>query len=183
MKTEKQIIKNCANGQKTAQYELVRRYSGMLMSVARRYSTDDSTAKDILQEAFIRIFDKIDQYKTTGSFEAWMRTITMRCALNWIKLKSNQVFSSIVEVDEDTKTANDDILDKLGSEEIISLIQTLPPGFKAVFNMYSIEGYSHKEIGEILEITESASRSQLSRARVLLKTKVKQLESINYRTA
>ena len=183
MKSEKQLIAACARGQKTAQYELVKRYSGMLMTVCRRYTRDTESAKDILQEAFIRIFDKIDTYKHTGSFEAWIRKVTVRCALNWMKLSSNRIFSSVVELEEYIEFEEASVFDSLGSEEIVTLIQSLPAGFRTVFNLHSVEGYNHREIGEILGITESASRSQLSRARVILRKKVQLIDSVNYRSA
>lgn len=84
MISEKQLIKDCQHGKKSSQYELVRRYSGMLMTVSRRYVSDQASAKDVLQESFIRIFTYIDKFKHTGSFEGWMRRITVRCALQWI---------------------------------------------------------------------------------------------------
>lgn len=165
--TEKQLIQDCQNGIKRSQYELVKRYAGMLLSVARRYVSDEATAKDILQEALIKIFGNIDKYKHTGSFEGWMRTITIRCALAHLR-KSHRAheFTILDVVPEEGNTP--DIFSRLGMEEIIGLIQQLPNGFRAVFNLNVIEGYSHREIGELLGITESTSRSQLTRAKKLL---------------
>lgn len=181
--TEKQLILACRRGQKAAQFELVRRYSGMLMTVCRRYTPDHEMAKDILQESLIKIFEHIDNYKAIGSFEAWMRKITARCALGWISLKLNRQFSSVHELHDDSKVTTGEILENLACEDIIALVQNLPVGFRTVFNLYSIEGYSHKEISKMLDISESASRSQLSRARTILKKKIENSESINHRSA
>lgn len=178
--TEKQIINNCQNGIKSSQYELVRRYSQMLMTVCRRYAPDESIAKDILQESLIKIFKNIDAYQATGSFEGWMRKITVRCALHWLRKTYLGKETQIAEMNE--SGIEPEIWSKLGTEEIIQLIQDLPDGFRTVFNLYTIEGYSHKEIGEMIGISESASRSQLSRARKLLQKKMN-LDLYKHRSA
>lgn len=170
MLTEKQLIKDCQGYKKPAQFELVKRYSGILMTVCRRYISDQSAAKDVLQESFIRIFSNINQYKPTGSFEAWMRTITIRCALASLKKRAAKRETVIAEIN-DTKGIEPAIYAQLETEAIIELIQTLPEHFRAVFNLNIIEGYSHKEIAKLLNIKESTSRAQLTRARKLLQQK------------
>lgn len=168
MLNEQQLIQACRKGVKTAQYELVRRYSGMLMSVSRRYVSDTPTAKDVLQESLLRIFKNIDTYQNTGSFEAWMRTVTVRCALNYLDKKYVRRETPTAEMYSE-ETSPPLALDNLGAEEIIDLVGKLPDGFRTVFNLNVIEGYSHREIGEILGITDSASRSQLTRAKQMLR--------------
>jgi len=165
--TEIQLIKACQKGDKRAQYELVSRYSGKLMTVARRYVADNASAKDILQESLIKIFRNIHKYKATGSFEGWMRVITARCALDYLDKKhvKREVSTIDIGVNETTRPM---ALSNLGTEEIIELIQELPEGYRAVFNLNVMEGLPHKEIGKMLNITTSASRSQLSRAKHLL---------------
>jgi len=169
--TEKQLIKDCQRGIKSSQYELVKRYSSMLMAICRRYAKDEPSAKDVLQESLIRIFSNINKYKNTGSFEGWMKTITVRCALTWLdkshfKREVNQLDFHLNE------SIQPDVYDYLGVEEIQKIVEELPLGFKTVFQLNVIEGFSHKEIGEILQITESASRSQLTRAKRLLRKKI-----------
>ena len=178
---EKQLITACQEGIKSAQYELVKRYSGMLMSVCRRYVRDESTAKDILQESLIRIFKNIDGYKRLGSFEGWMRKITVRCALGHLDKKHVRRESSVADINSD-ETTMPLALDNLGVEDIIKLVQDLPPGFRSVFNLNVIEGYNHREISEMLGITESASRSQLTRARQLLQKKYTKINA-KYKSA
>ena len=172
MLSRDELIASCQKGKKESQYELVKRYSGQLMTVCRRYARDNSMAKDILQESFIRIFRNIRQYKPTGSFEGWMHTITVRCALQWID-KSHLRHESNAELIPES-SQGPDIYSDLALEDIMGYIQELSPGLRAVFNLNVIEGYSHKEIGELLDIAESTSRANLLRAR---KTLIKRIES------
>ena len=179
---EKQIIKGCQKGHKASQYELVKRYSQMLMTVCRRYTPDESLAKDILQESLIRIFKNIDSYQHRGSFEAWMRKITVNCALHWLRKTYLERETQVAEF-QTQEAIQPEIWDKLDTEDIIALIQQLPDGFRTVFNLYFIEGYSHKEIAELLQITESTSRSQLTRARSILQKKINSNRFNKYRSA
>jgi len=178
MLTEIQLIKNCQQGIKSSQYELVKRYAGKLLSVARRYVPDQATAKDILQESLIRIFANIDNYKSTGSFEGWMRTITVRCALAHLR-KARRAYEVELNPTSTDPRVDPSVFNSMGMEELISLIQQLPDGFRSVFNLREIEGHSHAEIAEILEITESTSRSQLTRAKKILGKLWLKQQSIN----
>ena len=182
MLSEKQLIADCQRGIKSSQYELVRRYSAMLMTVCRRYASDEAMAKDILQESLIRIFAQIDKYREMGSFEAWMRKIAVRSALNWLDRRYVKREAFRVELDAQ-EAVEPLIIDHLETEEILKLVQQLPLGFRTVFNLYVMEGYSHKEIAELLDISESASRSQLSRARKLLQKKMSTSHQTKYRLA
>lgn len=171
MFSQKKIIKGCLEGNRACQFELVKRYTGMLMSVCRRYATNDGLAKDILQESWIKIFRNIAQCKDLDTLEAWMRTIAIRTAYSWNKKKHLHTEMRLDDLQHSELLAPD-IFDKFGEEELIQLIQELPDGFRAIFNLNVIEGYSHKEIAEILEISESTSRSQLARARKVLQGKI-----------
>ncbi|MEO1262306.1 MAG: RNA polymerase sigma factor [Bacteroidota bacterium] len=175
MLTEKKLIHDCQRGEKQAQYLLVKRYSGMLLSVCRRYARDEAMAKDVLQETLIRIFQNIEKYEHTGSFEAWMRRIAVRRSLQWLEKSSFQNELQPVEL-PDADFVEPAIYGRLGAEEIMSLLQELPEGFRTVFNLNVVEGYAHAEIAELLNITESTSRSQLARARKILKEKLLQLK-------
>ncbi len=178
--TEQHIIDGCKKGKPDFQKELVLKYSGLLMTVCRRYSRDAEFAKDILQEALIKILKSISNYEEKGSFEAWMKRITINTALKYFDKSSfkNEVF--ILE-DLNDKNVVPDIYSQLGAEELMELIDNLPNGFREVFNLYAIEGYSHKEIGELLGVTESTSRSQLTRARSLLKKQLTVQDKIRIR--
>jgi RNA polymerase sigma-70 factor (ECF subfamily) len=181
MLSTEQLIKNCQQGKKESQYELVKRYSAMLMTVCRRYARDNASAKDILQETLIKIFSNIEKYQPTGSFEAWMRRIAVRCALTWIDRKDikNETFQDAVQEVE----MQPEIYGQLAMEEIIALIQGLTPGLQAVFNLYIMEGYSHSEIAELLGISESSSRANLTRARQVLQAKINSNQLKKYRSA
>lgn len=171
--TEKQLIKDCQRGDKASQYELVRRYASMLTSVCLRYVPDRPTAKDLVQETFIRIFEHIGEYRDTGSFEAWMRRIAARLALQWVG-KSHVRRELYPEVFPSPPQQAPAISEQFDAEEVLAAVQALPTGFRTVFNLSVMEGYSHKEIAELLGISESTSRSQLLRARQLLQRQLSQ---------
>ncbi len=181
MLTEEQIIKGCQRRKKDCQYELVRRYSGMLLTVCRRYTQDESSAKDILQESFIRIFTAIDKYKHTGSFEAWMRKVTVRCSLQW--LQKQKIHFVPFNPDESGAVSEDpEIFGSLEMEAVINEIQGLTNSLRVVFNLNIIEGYSHKEIAEMLGISESSSRVHLARARAILQQRLNAMHRVKYRS-
>jgi RNA polymerase sigma factor (sigma-70 family) len=170
--TETQLIKDCKKGKKASQYLLVKRYSGMLLSVCRRYTRDEAMAKDVLQEVLLRIFQHIGSFDPRGSFEAWMRRIAVRRSLQWVEKSCFKHELSAIISPSDRRVEVPAIYAELEAEAIMQLISTLPTGFKTVFNLYVVEGYSHKEIGELLDISENTSRSQLARARKILQRKL-----------
>lgn len=176
MLSEKRIIEGCQEKIKSSQRELVRRYSAMLMAACRRYVRDESAAKDVLQETFIRIFTNIDQYQTIGPFENWMRRIAVRCALSWLD-KSKFKKETELTIQHLNTAIKPDVYHYLGFEAINKLIDELPLGYRTVFNLNVVEGYSHKEIAELLDISESASRSQLTRAKRMLRQKINLINS------
>ena len=176
MISEQQLIKDCQEGKKPSQYELVKRYSKMLMVVCKRYVRDESTAKDVLQETLIRIFRNIEKYKATGSFEGWMRKIAVRCSLQWLEKNKSRKEVEVIDMNIE-EPSNPEEFDSLSVEQIKKVIEELPEGYRMVFNLNIIEGYDHKEIAELLNITESSSRSQLVRARRLLQKKLKSINN------
>lgn len=174
---ESEIIKGCKKLDQPSQRMLVRRYSGMLFTVCRRYCGDDFVAKEALQEGLIRIFKYIDSFQLEkGSFEGWMKRIVTNESLKIIQKQKSflPVEGKVLQLSENAANA----LDQMHEEELIRIIQELPDGYREVFNMYVIDGYSHKEIGEILDITDSTSRSQLSRAKKLLQQKISMIENL-----
>lgn len=172
---EEQLIKGCRKGNRLAQKELYEKFSRKMMGVCLRYTNDRETARDLLQDGFIKVFTNIDSYSGTGSFEGWMRRIFVNCALE--NLRKSDVLKESTDLDNSTDLIEPDasVIEHISAQELMSLIQELPPGFKAVFNLFAIEGYSHKEIGDMLHITESTSRSQYTRARQLLQKTIKSL--------
>jgi len=153
-------------------------YSKKMMGVCLRYAKDSDEAQDVLQIGFIKVFEKLDTYKREGSLEGWIRKIIVNTALDIIR--KNKKFMNDVEmekVDYQLQNYNEDAVDVLSVQDLLSVIQKMPTGFKTVFNMYVIEGYSHQEIADELNISVNTSKSQLSRARahlqkVLIKEKV-----------
>lgn len=139
------------------------------MSTCNLYISDQASAKDVLQESFMIIFSKINSYKANGSFEGWMRMITVRCALAWIKKQKR--FSKTDEFIKFPISLTPQAYEILHTDDLIRLIQSLPEAYKLVFSLSIIEGYNHKEISKQLGIKESTSRSNLVRARKLLQKK------------
>jgi RNA polymerase sigma factor (sigma-70 family) len=168
----KDIIKGCAEGKRQAQEELYRMFAAKMYSLCLRYSRDKDEAKDNLQDGFIKVYSNIKQFKGSGSFEGWVRKIMVNTALQ--KYRGNYQLYAL----NDNETKNYDIsinnvIEAMGEQELLKMIQELPPRYKLVFNMYAIEGYTHKEISKMLGIAEGTSKSNLSRARDILQEKLK----------
>jgi len=169
--TEKELLALCKAGDRIACKQLFDLYSGKMMALCYRFARDNNEAKDILQEGFIRVFTKLHLYSGTGSFESWLKRVIINTA---IKYKEKNISKhQYIEVENIHVFDNaETIIEELSKEDILDLIQELPYGYRTVFNLYVIEGYSHKDIGEMLSIGESTSRSQLVKARTLLKQKL-----------
>lgn len=166
--TEYDLIEGCRRGEPKMQEQLYARFSGKMYAVCMRYSGNADDAQDLLQEGFIKIFKNLDKYRGDGSFEGWIRRIFVNTSIEHYRKKSAlQKMLDPNEVVVEDKDWN--ILDDLAERDIIKMIQQLSPGYKMVFNMHVIEGYSHKEIGEQLGINEGTSKSQLARAKMVLK--------------
>jgi len=165
--TERELIDGCVKGDRQAQKELFERYAGVMLSVCRRYTRHQMEAEDILQDAMIKVFRNIDRFKFEGSFEGWIRRIVVNTALKNYQKSSFQKEQIGLESYQEG-TMEPEAFSKLQEEELMNLIATLPDGYRIVFNLYIIEGFSHKEIAEQLGIKESTSRSQLVKARRML---------------
>ena len=147
-----------------------------MFPVCLRYAGERAVAQDILQDGFITLFTKLDDYKGDGSFEGWARRIFVTTALMYLRKKDALKVSDDLEAAKGMKAETVTQMQSLGYKELMELIMTLPPGFRTVFNLYALEGYSHKEIGDMLGISETTSRTQLSRARIWLQNKIKERE-------
>jgi RNA polymerase sigma-70 factor (ECF subfamily) len=137
-----------------------------------------STAEDILQDGFVTLFTRLDSYKGEGSFEGWARKIFVTTALMYLRKKDALKMSDELEAARGLKTDTTSQIAEIGYKELMEIITSLPTGFRTVFNMYAVEGYSHKEIADILGISEVTSRSQFSRARAMLQKKIKERENV-----
>lgn len=166
--TEEMLLSGCLKNDALAQQELYYRYSPKMLSVCYRYAKNREDAEDMLQEGFIKVFTQIDKYESRGSLEGWILRIVVHTCIN--HLKKNKKFADNVDLShaETVMTREDNIPSIIQAKQVIECIRSLPTGYRTVLNLYAIEGYSHKEIGVLLEIEESTSRSQYTRAKNLL---------------
>ena len=170
--SENDLINGCMEDNRRMQEELYRRFSPRMYAVCLRYAGNAEEAEDILQEGFIKVFKKLDSFRREGSFEGWVRRIFVNTAIEHFRRK--RYLMPVTEKEENTIEGKyTSVLDELGAKDIMALIQKLSPGYRTVFNMYVVEGYTHKEIAEMLGISEGTSKSQLSRAKVILQDMVR----------
>lgn len=173
------IIKACLKGNRIAQNRLYQLFADKMYGVCLRYSDNEDEAKDILQDGFIKVFVNLAQFNNKGSFEGWIRRIIVNTALEKFRDK-RYLFAVRMESEYDLNSnAYDHIISELSAKDLLKLIQELSPQYRMVFNLYAVEGYSHKEICEKLNIKEGTSKSNLSRAREILKEKVKKIENVS----
>ena len=166
------LIEGCIAGDRSSQFLLYNLYSPKMMIVCLRYAKNREEAEEILQNGFIQVFKFIGQFKHEGSFEGWIRKIMVNCALQ--KLKNNLHLKPVVSLDTrdyDLYYGNN-ILEHINGKELLKLVQTLTPAYRTVFNLYVFEGMKHREIAELLQISEGTSKSNLSDARNILQKKV-----------
>jgi RNA polymerase sigma factor (sigma-70 family) len=178
--TEHELIKGCVKNNATCQRMLFEQYAGIMMTICLRYSCDHTEAEDMLQEGFIRVFRYINQYKFEGSFEGWIKRVIVNAALRILQKKVIH-FSEINEELQDLQQADADVLSNLSEREILKLISNLPPGYRVVFNLYVLEGYSHGEIAEMLQINAGTSRSQLAKAKRILQEQIRSQQKTSHR--
>lgn len=172
---EEELIRQCIQEDQKSLEAFYRMYAGKMMGICLRYAKNREDAEDILQEGFIKVFNNLKNFKKEGSLEGWVKRIMVNTAL--LHYRKTAKFENHVEVEAADKETNDlDILSSLSAKELMAQIQTLPDGYRMVFNMYVLEGYQHKEIGELLGINEGTSKSQLARARKFLMDIIKKRE-------
>ncbi|UEG48524.1 RNA polymerase sigma factor [Ferruginibacter lapsinanis] len=166
--SDSDLIRECITGNRKMQELLYNRFSSKMYAVCLRYCSNSDDAQDLLQEGFVKVFNNLEKYRGDGSFEGWIRRIFVNTSIEYFRRKV-----TLTTVTETQETAIQDkdwnALESMAEKDIIKMIQQLSPGYRQVLNMYVIEGYSHKEISEILGISEGTSKSQLARAKVILK--------------
>lgn len=169
---ESDLVSGCIEGDRKAQRALYERFAPKMYGVCLRYAGNAEEAEDILQEGFIKVFRKISSYRGDGSFEGWIRRIFVNTAIEYYRKKT--YLQPITEHEENTVEGKYlSVLDSMAEKDIIKLVQQLSPGYRTVFNMYVVEGYTHKQISELLGISEGTSKSQLSRAKQILQEMVR----------
>lgn len=165
---ELELIDGCRKRESVSQRRLYDRYSGKMFGLCRRYVKNVMAAEDVLVTAFTKVFNRVEQYKGEGSFEGWIRRIVINEALTYLRRNQSVYLETSLEVaDREPDYAVHDV--ELHAEDIRRMVEELPPGYRMVFNLYAVDGYSHKEIADMLHITEGTSKSQLNRARGMLK--------------
>lgn len=175
-----ELITQCKKQDATAQGELYKQYNRILFAICLRYSPNYAEAEDNLQDAFLTIFKKVEQYNGKGSFEGWMKRVTVNTVLQ--KYRKQRTFEIV-----DEGQIEDEAEVEIESEEIpldflLKIVQELPDRYRLVFSMYVMDGYQHKEIAEMLGISDGTSKSNLARARAILKNKIEDYNAKNYNT-
>lgn len=165
---DEQLIRDCLQGKSFAQKTLYERFARKMMGVCIRYTNNYEEAQDVLQDGFVKVFEKLGSYSGNGSFEGWVRRIFVNTALDAYRRAKNE--RHVQDIDEVgyALSSGQDIVSDISAEDLLKILQKIPVGYRMVFNLYVIEGYSHKEIADQLNITESTSKSQFSRARSYL---------------
>lgn len=170
--TERELIQACKKQNRRAQQELFDRYSPTMFGVCRRYLKNEVVAEDVLVEAFYKVLTKLNMYSGEGSFEGWIRRIVVNESL--MNLRKNQKLKMNVEINPNLdRPTTLTIEDELAAEDILNLLEQLPTGYRTIFNLYVIEGYKHREIGEMLGISINTSKSQLILAKKRMQALVK----------
>jgi RNA polymerase sigma factor (sigma-70 family) len=171
------LVIECVKGNIRAQRELFDKYAQKMLGVCMRYTKNTEQAEDILQDGFIKVFNKLKDFKNEGSLEGWVRRVMVNTALDQIR-KNGKLLGNINIDDVGYKIENNAFtLEKMMAEDLMKLVQSMPEGYKVVFNMFAIEGYSHGEIAKTLGISENTSKSQYSRARNYLKERLEKAQS------
>jgi RNA polymerase sigma factor (sigma-70 family) len=169
------IIRGCLQNNAAMQKMLYDKYAAKMYGIAVRYAHDPEDAKDILQDGFVKVFQNLSKFKGTGAFEGWMRRIFVNTAIEHYR-KKNNTYEIQESHEEQINDREITALDKLAAVEILNMVKSLPNGYRTVFNLFAIEGYSHKEIADLLNISEGTSKSQYARAKALLQEKIKNHE-------
>lgn len=177
MTDEYELIRGCINQDARCQRMLFDKYAGRMMSVCLRYANDTMEAEDMIQDAFIKVFQYIGQFKFEGVFEGWIRRIVVNTAIRHLEKKKLH-FKDIDDNSQNTPKIEAQAYNHLGEEDLLKLINQLPDGYRLVFNLNVVEGYSHEEIAEMLNIQAGTSRSQLVKARKMLQHQILQLQKI-----
>jgi RNA polymerase sigma-70 factor (ECF subfamily) len=177
--TEDELIRGCLQEDASCQKEIFNRFASRMLGVCNRYARNSADAEDILQDAFIKVFDKIHQFKFEGSFEGWVRRIVVNTALKKYSLRRYEKEVVGYEIkDRDESSLEPSAYAHLTEKDLLVLINNLPDGYRLIFNLYVIEGYQHDEIADMLGIQSGTSRSQLVKARNMLQKQIIQLQKV-----
>lgn len=177
MLNDENLIAECLKNNRKAQKLLYDKYSSKLMGVCLRYTNSRQDAEDVLIEGFINIFQKLSMYSGEGSFEGWMKRIMINGAISHYRANNKYRFHEDIEDCYEIKRNEETAIERLEVKQLLKLIETMPKGYKMIFNFFVVEGYSHREIAEMLDISEGTSKSQFSKARKWLQNKLAILQT------
>ncbi len=181
MQSDEDIIKGCIKRDRQAQKILYERYADIFLGVCNRYAANIAEAEDILQEGFVKVFFHLQEFSGAGSFFNWMRRIMINTAITYYHKNLKHRYYDEIEKMYDAPHAEVPDKSDFTREELLEVIQSLPPGYRMIFNLYAIEGYKHKEIAEMLEIDVNTSKSQYSRAKKMIRHKLENMSRIAIR--
>lgn len=179
MIVDEAILEGCIAGKRSAQSKLYKMCASTMMGVCMRYTSNRDEAEDVVQEGFIKVFQRISTFRREGSFEGWIKRIMINQALNHYRKNRKQPYHSIIEEIDETQILDmeePEPLDPVPADLLLNMIQKLPEGYRMVFSLYVFEDYSHKEIADVLQVSESTSKTQLLKARRLLRKKIMELK-------
>ena len=177
--TEDELIKGCIRDEASCQKAVFDRYASRMLGVCHRYARNHADAEDILQDSFIKVFSKIKQFKSEGSFEGWIRKIVVNTAIKKYSLARYDKEIPGYEITDNIQPTTDAVAyGYLTEKDLLALINNLPDGYRLIFNLYVIEGYQHDEIAEMLGIQPGTSRSQLVKARLMLQKQILELQKV-----
>jgi len=165
------MVAACIQGDKAAQYQFYQRFSPILFAICKRYADDEDSAKDMFQEAMIKIFQKLADFRFEGSLEGWLKRVCVNQCLDALK-RSKTKFNESLSEEHANLPSESDVISEINVKSLMQLLSKLPVGYRTVFNLFAIEGYSHAEIASMLNITENTSKSQMFKARKWLQNQI-----------
>jgi RNA polymerase sigma factor (sigma-70 family) len=174
------LIEGCKTQDRDSQRLLYQHYYAYAMSICQRYSRTREEAREILNDGFMKVFSKIDQYNPETSFLGWIRRIMINTAIDQYRKEEKHYNHSSLETSAHSLATTTTAIEDLSHQELMSMVKELTPGYRAVFNLYVIDGYNHKEIAGMLGISEGTSKSNLMKAREVLRTKLEKLQTVVY---
>lgn len=174
--SEEALVKNCLRQDRTAQKALFDRYAEQMMALCVRYAGNPDEAQDMLQEGFIKVFEKLEQYRGDGPLGGWIRRVMVNESLLYLRRNKRHQYSEDIDDHYELEDGTPDALSDLRTSDLLRLIAGLPDGYRTVFNLYAVEGYGHKEIAEMLGISESTSKTQFHKAKLQLRRELEELE-------
>ena len=174
--TDEEILDGCKKNDTGAQKALFDKYSARMMGLCIRYSGNKEEAEDILQDGFIKVCEKLEQYSGKGSLGGWISTVMVNTALVHLRKKKKEGYATDINDATGIDTKDVDVLSKMRADELMELIRRMPSGYRTVFNLFAIEGYGHKEIAILLNVSESTSKSQFFKAKIYLRKQIEKLE-------